>query len=143
MPATGIHGLDITIEKTNIWLKDVMEEMGSDDRERAYIALRSVLQTLRDRLSIEEAVELGAQLPMLIRGFYFEGWNPAGKPLKYRTKEEFLWPIVEAFRKDPDVNVEEVTRAVYRVLRRRISEGEISDIIGILPKPLREMWESC
>jgi uncharacterized protein (DUF2267 family) len=120
-----------------------MQEMGWDDREKAYIALRSVLQTLRDRLSIEEAVELGAQLPMLVRGFYFEGWNPSGKPLKYRTKEEFLWPIVEAFRKDPDVDVEKVTRAIYRVLRRRISEGEISDVIGILPAQLREMWESC
>jgi uncharacterized protein (DUF2267 family) len=143
MATTGIHGLDTTIEKTNIWLKDIMEEMGWDDREKAYIALRAVLQTLRDRLSIEEAVELGAQLPMLVRGFYFEGWNPAGKPVRYRTKEEFLWPIREAFRGDPNVDVEQVTRAVYRVLSRRISEGEISDIIGILPKPLRELWESC
>ncbi len=143
MAATGIRGFDTTIEKTNVWLKEIMDEMGWKDREQAYLSLRAVLQTLRDRLTVEEAAELGAQLPMLIRGFYFEGWNPAGKPIKYRTKEEFLWPIREALRNDPEVNPEAVAHAVYRVLCHRISEGELSDIRNILPKALREMWESC
>ena len=143
MTVTGVRGFDTTLEKTNIWLKEIMEEMDWDDRERAYLGLRAVLQTLRDRLTVEEAAELAAQLPMLVRGIFFEGWTPAGKPVKYRTKEEFLWPVREAFKNDPEVDPEHIARAVYRVLCHRISEGEISDIRGILPKQLWEMWESC
>jgi len=79
MQSTGVSALDGTIQKTNIWLREVMDELGSDDRHRAYLALRSVLHSLRDRLTIEEATDLGAQLPILVRGFYYDAWNPSGK----------------------------------------------------------------
>ncbi len=141
MATTGITGLDATVEKTNIWLKEIAEEMGWQNRERAYLALRAVLQTLRDRLTVEEAIELGAQLPMLIRGLYYEGWSPAGKPVRYRTEEEFLWPIREAFRNDPDIDPKKVAQAVFKVLDHRVAAGEINDIRGILPKHLRDLWE--
>jgi hypothetical protein len=39
--------------------------------------LGGMLHVLRDRLTIQEAVQPGAQLPMLIRGLYWEGWDPA------------------------------------------------------------------
>ncbi|HEY5940705.1 MAG TPA: non-homologous end-joining DNA ligase [Gemmatimonadales bacterium] len=34
--------------------------------------------TLRDRLTVEETAHPGAQLPMLIRGSYYAGWEPSG-----------------------------------------------------------------
>jgi len=137
---TGLDTFDTTVQKTNLWLKEIMEEEGWDDRHRAYLALRSVLHTLRDRLVVEEATHLGAQLPMLVRGLYYEGWSPAGKPVKERTKEEFLAHISEAFQNDPDVNSEEVLRVVLNILAKRISEGEIEDIRNSLPKEILELW---
>jgi uncharacterized protein (DUF2267 family) len=141
MQSTGVSALDTTIQKTNIWLKEIMEEIGSNDRHRAYLALRSVLHSLRDRLTVEEATDLGAQLPMLIRGFYYDAWNPSGKPLKV-DRDEFLSNIGQQFASEPEIGAEETARAVFRVLDKHIADGEIEDIKGTLPQYLREFWES-
>ena len=87
MSTTGLEVFDATLHKTNSWLKELMGMLGSEDRHRAYLALRATLHALRDRLTVEEVAQLGAQLPMLIRGFYYEGWDPTGKPLRIRDKE--------------------------------------------------------
>src|SRR6185312_14880455 len=79
-----------TVEKSYSWLHDLMTELGWQDPHRAYRALRAVLHTLRDRLTVDEVAQLGAQLPMLIRGLYYEGWDPSGKPLRERHREQFL-----------------------------------------------------
>ncbi len=141
MAGTGLDAFDTTIHKTNVWLKDIMEEMGWEDRHRAYLALRGVLHALRDRLTVKEAADLAAQLPMLIRGFYYDAWNPEKTPVKF-SREEFLVVLRRAFTGEPELDAEEVARAVFRVIARRIDEGEIEDIRGILPKDLRELWES-
>src|SRR5579871_471823 len=116
MSDMGISAFDRTMHTTNIWLNDLMERMGWQDKHRAYHALRAVLHALRDRLPVDHAAALGAQLPMLVRGFYYEGWHPHGKPIKERRKEEFLAHIAEAFANDPAVNAEEVAQAVFAVL---------------------------
>jgi uncharacterized protein (DUF2267 family) len=98
------------------------------------------MHALRDRLSVEETAQLGAQLPMLIRGLYYEGWNPTGKPEKIRHKTAFLAPIRDHFRDDWQVDPEEVARAVLKVLTQHVSEGEIADIKHCLPTELRALW---
>jgi uncharacterized protein (DUF2267 family) len=141
MSATGLAVFDTTLQKTHMWLDDIMREMQwSDERQRAYMALRSVLHALRDRLTMEEALDLGAQLPMLVRGFYYEGWKPLVTPRKERHKEEFLAHIKQAFRNDERMDAEQIARAVFRVLARRVDEGEIHDIQHLLPAELRELW---
>ena len=140
MSTRGLEIFDTTLQKTRVWLKDLAQELDWQDRHKAYLALRAVLHALRDRLTVEEAVQLGAQLPMLIRGFYYEGWTLAGKPVKERHKEEFLARVKRDFRNNEGVDPERVVRAVFKVLSQRITEGEIEDIKDILPPQLRELW---
>jgi uncharacterized protein (DUF2267 family) len=140
MKVTESEIFNQTMQKTHLWLNDLMAELDWQDRHKAYLALRAVLQTLRDRLTVEEAAQLGAQLPMLVRGFYYEGWNPTGKPVKERHQEEFLNHVKSYFKTDDKVVPEKVVRAVFRVLSRHVTEGEIADIKQILPATLREMW---
>jgi uncharacterized protein (DUF2267 family) len=102
MTTAVLDVFESTLQKTNIWIKDVMHALGSDDRQRAYQALRATLHGLRDRLTIEEVAQLGAQLPMLVRGFYYEGWDPTAKLLKFH-KEEFVARIVLQFPADQEV----------------------------------------
>jgi len=132
---------DTTIHKTHVWLNDLMSDLDWQDRpHKAYLALRTVLHALRDRLTVEEAIQFGAQLPMLIRGFYYEGWTLRGKPHKERHKKDFLDHIRKAFKNDVTVDPQQVCRAVFRVLVRRTSKGEIDDIKHVLPKEFQELW---
>jgi uncharacterized protein (DUF2267 family) len=68
MSMTGLDVFDRTLQETNVGLKELMEDLHCDDRQKAYLALRAVLHALRDRLPVHEAVQLGAQLPLLVRG---------------------------------------------------------------------------
>jgi uncharacterized protein (DUF2267 family) len=140
MSQTGLAPFDSTIQTTNVWLNDILERLGWQDRHRAYHALRAVLHALRDRLPVDQAAALAAQLPMLVRGFYYEGWHPHGKPVKERHKEEFLAHVAAAFRDDPGVDPEWVTRAVLRVLSKHVTGGEIEGVKRNLPGELRSLW---
>ena len=136
---TGIEAFDRTLQLTNLWLKDLTMRLGTEDRHLAYLALRTTLHALRDRLAVDEAVHLGAQLPMLVRGFYYEGWHPAGKPVKEHSKEAVL-DHVKAEAHALDFEPEPAARAVFGLLADRITAGEIQDVKGMLPKSIRELW---
>jgi uncharacterized protein (DUF2267 family) len=140
MSATGLDVFDTTLQRTHTWLKDLMLVLGWQDRRKAYQALRATLHALRDRLTVEETAHLGAQLPMLIRGFYYEGWDPTGKPVKARHRDQFLARIREHFRDDEQVDPELVAAAVFMVLACRVTEGEIEDVLHVLPSEIRDLW---
>ena len=140
MSQTSLAPFDSTIQTTNVWLNDVLEPLGWQDRYRAYHALRAVLHALRDRLPVEQAAALGAQLPLLIRGFYYEGWHPHGKPVKERKKEEFLAHVAAAFKEDPDAKPEDVARAVFGVIARHVTLGEVNHVKFSLPGEIRSLW---
>jgi uncharacterized protein (DUF2267 family) len=132
---------DSSLQKTQIWLNDLMRELGWEDKpQKASLALRTALHALRDRLTVEEAVHLGAQLPILIRGVYYEGWRLTGKPVKERHRSEFLEHVAKVFRDDETVDPEKVMRAVLNVLARHISTGETENVKHLMPKALQELW---
>ncbi len=95
MSESGVAALDHTVQETNIWLKAIADELYFENRHQAYNALPAVLHALRDRLPPEAAVHLGAQLPILARGIYYEGWHMAGKPTKERSVQEFADHVLE------------------------------------------------
>jgi len=140
MSETGLDVFDSTLQKTNIWLREIMEDLGIEDRHLAYAALRATLHALRDRLIVNEAADLGAQLPMLIRGIYYEGWHPGGKGHK-ADRREFLESIREHFRSSVwSVDPTELVEAVFRVLERHVTAGELEDVKRSLPADLRDLW---
>jgi uncharacterized protein (DUF2267 family) len=140
MSTTSLDVFDRTLQKTNIWLNQIMDIMGWEDRHTAYTALRATLHALRDRLTVQEAAQLAAQLPMLIRGIYYEGWNPTHTPVPERHLDQFLARIEREFRSGYQVDPEEVARAVFKVLATRVTEGEISDVEQVLPAEVKTLW---
>ena len=140
MSTTGLKAFDSTLQLTHRWLNELSEGLGWADHARAYHALRVVLHALRDWLTVEEVAALGAQLPMLVRGFYYEGWSPGGKPERGRKRDDFLAEVGAAFRDDRDVDPEQVTRAVFELLARHVTAGEIAGVKHLLPSELRALW---
>lgn len=129
-----------TIQKTDELIGDLAAKLGwQKNRHRVYSLLRAVLHTLRDRLTLNEAVDLGAQLPMLVRGFYYEGWRPAAAPIKL-SKTEFLERVQGELRFPLDRHIEELVQAALEVLGRHITAGELKDIESILPKSIQHLF---
>lgn len=138
---TAFPVFDKTIQKTMVIIDEISIEGKFHDREQAFKALRGTLHALRDRLPVNSAAQVGAQLPILLSGFYYEGWKPAATPKKDRSQEEFIEHIQDYLSdKAPELNAMHVTQTVFKVLTNHISDGEIEDIMKILPEELRELW---
>ena len=134
--STGLDVFDTTIEKTNKILKEIEADMGWEGRRgQSYSALRTVLHALRDRLPLEEAVHFSAQLPLLIKGVYFDGWNTEIVPVKM-NKTEFLNYIGNEFKFDTREGLEKMTRKVMLKIFENIDPGEANKIIQALPNDI-------
>lgn len=131
-----------TIEKTGHWLEELMQELGDAQPRRAYSVLRAVLHVLRDRLTAAEAVNLGAQLPTLVRGFYYDGWRPVDRPAKFHHKEDFLGRVTQLYPALEDADCEKAVRAVFSLLSGHITGGELRHVRDQLPPDVRSLWES-
>ena len=132
-----------SLVKSSEWLKELGAELGWQDVNAVYLALRSVLHALRDRLPPSEAADLAAQMPLLIKGVYFDGWRQSATPVKVRSKEDFLRMVAQPLARGfPEADPERVTRAVFRIVAEHISQGEIRDVRLVLPAELSELWPS-
>lgn len=139
MSESAIPAFNHATGQAQEWVRELGRSLGWHER-RAMRLLRSVLHALRDLLTIEEVADLSAQLPLLLRGVYFEGWQPTRAPARHRKKEDFIARIAADFRNDPIEDTEAAVEAVFALLDRHISEGEISEVRNAMKKPLRELW---
>jgi uncharacterized protein (DUF2267 family) len=140
MTSSQLHGVDHAIHSLHEWVNELRDLTGFEDDRRVYRLSRATLRALRDWLDVNEAAQLGAQLPLFIRRIYYEGWRPAATPVSERRKEDFFARVEEAFKPDPIDGPEEVITCVFRLLSRRISGGEIEDVRLKLPGELGELW---
>ena len=135
-----LHFLQAPYQKTHEWLMELMAHTGRQDEQKAWQMLRAVLHILRDRLTIEQCAHLSAQLPMVIRGLYFEGWKPANQPLKIRNRPEFIHAVAGELDDHPEIDPNQAIEGVFRMLHHRISRGELNKIKKMLQPELQELW---
>src|SRR3954464_14447016 len=123
MSVRTVETIERSVQTTNEWLAEVADELGTDDRALAWRVLRAYLQVLRDRLTIDEAAQLAAQLPHLLRGVMYEGFDPGHQPEKIRDRETFLARLAERAQLSGTDDAARVAAAATRVLRRHVSAG--------------------
>ena len=129
------HQLDVidrTVAKTYEWLHQVAERDDLDDLNRAYHVLRAVLHTLRDRVEPNVAAHVAAQLPLLVRGIFYEGWDPAKTPMRM-SLTEFLSRVEREAGLKGTSEAEEAARAVMAVCWSELGEGTMGHLISVLP----------
>ena len=118
--------IERSAEKASIWLKDVASELGEDDRQYAYRVLRAVLHVL----------------PTLIRGIYYEDWDPGRRPMPPYTADTLLEHVVSEGRLSGETEASVAVTAVATVLRRRLSPDVIDAIVAVMPDALRVLIEA-
>ena len=137
--STGLAVFDTTVQETNQWLGQLEARLPSCNRRQAYGALRAVLQILRDRLPVEAVFGLSAQLPMLLRGVFLEGWQ-ALPPSNLHDPKAFAEAVADRLPPHVPQAPLAVVEAVFSVMATRLDPGEIGKIIHHLPVPLRAAW---
>ena len=141
MSATGLQVFDRTLQITHIWLDEIMADIGPD-RQVAWKVLTVVLHKLRDRLPIELAAHLGAELPLLVRGIYYEQFRPAHQPSACRTMDQFHAEVAEWLSDTRPIDPADAVRAVFATLSRHVPAGQIDKVRAALPRPIRTAWEA-
>ncbi|RZN32518.1 DUF2267 domain-containing protein [Bradyrhizobium sp. Leo121] len=148
MSATGLEVFDRTIHLTNSWLDEIMETLPRD-RQLASHALGAVLRTIRDRVPIELAAHLGAQLPLIVRGTYYDRFRPSDAPQNWRSAEQFLSIITAELSSTRPVSAPDAAHAVFQVLNHHavfqvlnhyVDPGQVEKIRHALPEEVRAMW---
>src|SRR5215813_5546175 len=140
MNTSGLRVFDKSIQETNRWLNVVTAELGTGDRHQAYVSLRASLHVLRDRMSAENAVRFGAQLPMFLRGLYYEGWKPTATPSRERHLSDFLDHVQSMVRGSSHVDASDALCASFAAITEMVSPDEVLKVINVLPQELRVLW---
>jgi len=139
MPA--IEELSTAVNAVEEWIDDLTRLLGWRDRRKVYLVLLATLHALRDAVGRDEAVYVGAQLPPLLRGLYYEGWHAGGRPAA-GSRTAFLERIHDGVHRDPGVDPEQVARAVFALLAARLPAAELEDAKAATPHPLHNLWPS-
>lgn len=142
MPSTAIPAFSHAAQQAQQWINELSEDLNWTDKGRAYRLFKSVLHAVRDWISAEEVADLSAQLPLLIRGVYFEGWDPMKAPVVYRKRIDFIARVESDFANDPLAMPAEEVGKVLEFLGRKLPGGEIKQVRQSMPKSLRALWET-
>ncbi|WP_030925838.1 DUF2267 domain-containing protein [Streptosporangium amethystogenes] len=137
MSHTRVQSIEHTIQTTNRWLTDLAEAIGTEDRDFAQRVLKAWLHAVRDGLTVDSAAHFAAQLPDLLRGVYYNGWDPSHVPIR-RSREEFIEHFARSSRTALS-DVPKLASAVTAVLCKELSEPPVIHMLERLPQDVRAL----
>ena len=138
--STGVAVFDTTIQESIQWLKLIEDRLKPCDRHQAYAALRAVLHVLRDRLPMDAVLGLSAQLPMLLRGVYLEGWRPSEGPTGIHDVGALAQAVAARLPPGFPRQGNEAAEAVFAAMSARLDPGEVAKLVRHLPLGLRRLF---
>lgn len=140
MTAQGLEIIDHSVHLTHEWINELAGRLDWSSKRSALRLMRVILHRIRDHLLVDEVAQFSAQLPVMIRGYFFEGWVPKDTPIKERHGEDFIAFIAHQMSDTAEYRGREDITCVFDLLNARISRGEVEDIRASLPQDLRDLW---
>jgi uncharacterized protein (DUF2267 family) len=140
MSAQGLEVIDHAAQTTHEWVAELAGRLDWVSKRSALRLLRVTLHQIRDHILIDEVAQLSAQLPLLIRGMFFEGWVPKRTPVKDRSAEGFVKSIEDQLGETADYRGPADITYVFLLLNAHLSVGEIEDVRASLPADIRAFW---
>jgi uncharacterized protein (DUF2267 family) len=141
MTTPGIN-LDRSVDEMDAWLDGVMQTLQTDNRQRAYQALEGTLPALRERLSSETASTFGRQMPVLIRGLFFNDPDTPDADHDHSELERFFATVRAPFSANLRIDAHAIAAAVFDVLDEQFSAEETAKIRAELPADLQRLWQT-
>lgn len=130
--------VEAAVQTSRDWLARIAGDLDTDV-VAAMRALRAWLHVVRDRTSVENAAHLGAQLPELIRGMFYEGWVPSRVPVTHEATA-----LITDFSRIAAVAPHEVSTVagvVTQALSELFSPGQLRAVFATLPEHLRQILD--
>ena len=141
MSVKSIGNFEHALHLANEWIKDLADKPEVGSEAQAYTILRVVLHSIRDRLRVDEVAHLSAQLPMLVRGFFFEGWKPPVQDFEGPESSRYLLQDVgDRLARVSEIEAEDAMFLVYELLTQKFSPGEMKYVDRALPYDLLFPW---
>ncbi|WP_299732615.1 DUF2267 domain-containing protein [uncultured Tateyamaria sp.] len=140
MTAQGLEVIDQSVHLTHEWINELAGRLDWTSKRSALRLMRVTLHRICDHLLVDEVAQFSAQLPVLIRGFYYEGWVPKNTPIRERRVADFTAFIGHHMADTAEYRGGEDIRCVFDLLNARISRGEVEDVRANLPEDLRDLW---
>ena len=135
-----IHVFERTTHEAHEWVNDLAGRTGWSNEREVLRLLRTVLVNIRDHLPVNEMAQFSAQLPLILRGTFYEGWQPKKTPVRERHAADFIAAVEAQVGEVLDYRGESDIKAAFSVINARISRGEVEDVRACLPQELRDMW---
>jgi uncharacterized protein (DUF2267 family) len=137
-----IKTLKKTFAHTEVFVKKLMDTNKFRTPDHAFVLLKATMKTLRDRIGPGEALHLGGQLPALLRGYYFEGYdlrNLQGPILKSKTSQAFFGQVRDYLGAYDFMDLEILVPIAMNIILDGIDQGESEQIVHQLPKDLQNL----
>jgi uncharacterized protein (DUF2267 family) len=140
MTAQGLEVIDHSVHLTHEWINELAARLGWSSKRSALRLMRVTLRHVRDHLMVNEMAQVSAQLPIMIRGFFFEGWVPKRTLTKERNVDDFIGAITAQMDEAEEYRGRDDIKCVFDLLNNRLSLGEVEDIRATLPTAIRDLW---
>jgi hypothetical protein len=137
MTPTEIDIFDRAVQRSGEWLDEICEALGTDDTRYAYRLLKAYLHVVRGSLPIVDAARVASELPHLLRGVFYEGWD--GRDRSHEVFEPLAPRLADEAKLDDIEEAAHGAAALSYVFARRLRRpvlAETEHAVAVASEPM-------